>query len=150
MIEKAIVDILKNDAAVTALIKSATATPANIVRISDPSGIPQGWTLPAVYWERNGTDREQSLSGPNGYPESRTTLVALADTPGEAMELSDAIRIALDGTHGTFNGVEVDLLQVDGESIDSELVARGGGSEDADWVSTVSFEITGRFREAVT
>lgn len=148
MIEKAIFNILENNAGVAAILKGADAVPANRIRINGPAGIPQKWTLPAVYWERTSTDRVHSLLGPIGYPEARTTLVALAKTPSQALELSNAMRIALDGTHGTFDGVEVDLLRVDAESLDAEQLAPGGGSEDKDWVHTLEFEVVGRFREA--
>lgn len=92
-IEKDIHYALANDADVSALVSS---------RIY-PLKLPQGWTLPAVTYQRVSGYREHCLSGASGRARPRFQIDCWASDYDDVKDLADKVRLCLDGFKGDIN-----------------------------------------------
>lgn len=102
-IEEALVAQLLATPAVTALLGSGSS-----FRFY-PMVIPQAATdaakYPAAVWERISGPREHDLEGPAGLAHPRFQITCWAKTMAQAVAVSNAISVALDGFSGTLGGV---------------------------------------------
>ena len=101
-IEKALVNILQNDAAV-----------ANVVaaRIY-PETMPQGASLPVIIYHIISGAWDITMDGEMNLARSRFQFDQWAAEYKQARELSDAVRAALDGYSGTVGTVEIEAIRL--------------------------------------
>jgi len=92
-IEKDIHYKLKKDVDVSALVSK---------RIY-PMKLPQGWTLPAITYQRVSGVREHNLSGPSGRARPRFQIDCWDDDYLDAKDLANKVRLCLDGFKGDIN-----------------------------------------------
>jgi hypothetical protein len=92
-IEKDIHYILKNDADVAALVNT---------RIY-PMKLPQGWTLPAITYQRISGDRAAKYAGASGRARPRFQIDCWASDYDGVKDLADKVRKCLDGYKGDIN-----------------------------------------------
>jgi hypothetical protein len=111
--EKALYDILSSAAGVTQYVGG---------RIY-PSLIDQGAGLPAIAYEQISGPRFHEVSHPMGWVESRYQISIWAATYLQACEISDAVRIAIDGYTGVTVGLDIDHIFVTDEGDLSSLFA---------------------------
>ncbi len=77
-----------------------------------PLMMPQGFTLPAVTYQRVSSDREYDLTdGPVGWCWARFQLDCYADSFSGVRELAEAVRQALDWNNGITIEGERDLFE---------------------------------------
>lgn len=113
--EKAIIDILLADAAVTALVGTrvyfATA--------------PQAPVLPYIVMYRISAPRVHSLEGPSGLAAARIQIDMYAKSGASARAVGEAVRVALDCFRDEQSGVNLQCVllldEMDGYSEDPEL-----------------------------
>lgn len=84
---------LKNNANVSGVVSS---------RIY-PMQLPQGWTLPALTYQRISTPRATILSGPSGRARPRFQIDCWADNYETIKDLATKVRGCLDGFKGDIN-----------------------------------------------
>lgn len=100
-------------------------TDANVSAIVDarvyPLRLMQGYTLPALTYQRISTERKPTLSGPNERVVGRFQINCFAATYSAARALADKVRISLDGRKGTL-GSEDDVggISIQGEWEDDD------------------------------
>lgn len=111
-IDESLVDILEAASAVTALAST---------RIY-PLYARQTAVKPFIVYQRISSVREHSHSGPSSLARPRFQFRCAANTYGEARQLADAVRGALDGYKGTVASVEIGSITFENE-IDVEEVA---------------------------
>jgi hypothetical protein len=104
--EAAVRNRLVTTAAVTALVG---------IRVY-PVIAPADAALPFVTWRRTSIQRQHSLSGPVGVPMVMLTVDLFAATYEAVRELSDAVRVSLDGWGGTFQNTVVSNVSLENES----------------------------------
>jgi hypothetical protein len=104
-IESNLYSFLSGKAAVTALVST---------RIY-PLKLPQGYSLPAISYQRVSSPRLYALSGTTGRLRARIQLDCWADTYSAVKGLADAVRGELNGHTGTFGSSTVDSLTLDAE-----------------------------------
>ena len=92
-IEKDIHYRLSNDADVSPLVGSRVY----------PMKLPQGWTLPAITYQRISGERAHCLGGPSGRARPRFQIDCWAEDYDGAKDLSDKVRKCLDGFKGDIN-----------------------------------------------
>ena len=92
-IEKDIHYKLSNDTDVSALASSRVY----------PMKLPQGWTLPAITYQRVSGVREHNLSGPSGRARPRFQIDCWASDYDGAKDLADKVRLCLDGLKDDIN-----------------------------------------------
>ena len=97
MAEVAVVAILKADAAVNALIDERVY----------PLELRQGTQFPAISYQRISTQRDSNMGVDTGVVIARVQVNSYAERYGEAKELNDAVRAALQRYRGTIAGVEI-------------------------------------------
>jgi hypothetical protein len=103
LLETGIYAVLAADDAVKAIV---------ITRIY-PAMVPQGAVFPCLVYHQVAGEREHTMQGPNGLRQSRYQITAwgkmtdAAAAYAGAKALADAVRLALDGSYGTWSGVAV-------------------------------------------
>lgn len=112
MLERAIVEYLRGVPALAALVGD---------RIS-PQVVAQQTPLPALTYERPGTDHDEIATGSSGLAAAIVRLTAWAETTLEARAVSEAVRLAMQGQrHTTWGEVSiggVEFITGDGDGID--------------------------------
>ena len=103
-IGKAIYNILVNDSDVNALV-SGRILP-NVARTTT--------AFPFIIYQVTGQNPEQDKDGPSTLDTDSVMVSIYSGTYSEATDLSNKVRIALERTSGTFNGVEVQSIKYDG------------------------------------
>jgi len=68
-----------------------------------PMKLPQGWTLPAITYQRISGERAHCLNGPSGRARPRFQIDCWAEDYDGAKDLSDKVRLCLDGFKGDIN-----------------------------------------------
>lgn len=111
-IDESLVTILQASAAVTALAGE---------RIY-PLRALQTAQQPLVIYQRISATREHSHDGPSGLARQRFQFRCVAGGYGQARQLADAVRGALDGYQGTVGGVRIDGIVIQNE-LDTEDAA---------------------------
>jgi hypothetical protein len=88
--------------------------------------LPQSPTLPAVVWQRIDTTRFHSQSGPSKLAKPRFQFSCWAITRLESIQVSAALRDALDGFRGLMNTQEVPAVfnEEERDDIDPETGLR--------------------------
>ena len=66
-----------------------------------PLRLPQGYTLPALSYQRISTDRVHELDGVTGRAVARFQVDCWAETYQAVRDLANKVRLALDGHSGT-------------------------------------------------
>ena len=102
MIKQAIYTLLKNDAAVAALV---------VARIY-PSHLPQNCTLPAISFTRISGAEQTTHSGPNGFAEQVFQIDCWAETPLAAETLGAAVSDLLNGYTGTVGTTQITNVEL--------------------------------------
>ena len=92
-IEKDIHYALSDDADVSTLVSSRVY----------PMKLPQGWTLPAITYQRISGERAHCLGGPSGRARPRFQIDCWAEDYDGAKDLADKVRLCLDGFKGNIN-----------------------------------------------
>lgn len=113
----AVVDILRTNPAVGAMIGGTGVNHARVF-ISDA---PQLAALPFVICDVYDTEPFDSMSGVSSVDHDLVKVFCYGDTSEKAIALADAVRDALDGSKGTFNGKVVEYIRYlrnDGYNID--------------------------------
>ena len=103
-IGKAIYNILVNDSDVNALV-SGRILP-NVARTTT--------AFPFIIYQVTGQNPTQDKDGPSTLDTDSVMISIYSGTYAEATNLSNKVRIALERTSGTFNGVEVQSIKYDG------------------------------------
>jgi len=92
-IEKDIHYQLTDDTDVSALVSSRVY----------PMKLPQGWTLPAITYQRISGERAHNLSGPSGRARPRFQIDCWAADYDGGKDLANKVRLCLDGFKGDIN-----------------------------------------------
>ncbi len=104
--EKAVVNILTNDAAVIALDFGQRIKP--IIE-------QQGQALPFVTYQAIGTDHVETMDGSAGLAMRSLQINCYSATALQAAAIMEAVRVALQGKKGTYGGVVVGgIINADG------------------------------------
>lgn len=103
--EEAIINRLLATAGVTALVGTRVY----------PGTRRQGSPLPALVFNRISGVRDYTMVEPSGLVESRVQIDAWASEWLGAKTLARAVRASLSGIKGTFSGIEVQGVFLDGE-----------------------------------
>ena len=101
---KAIYNILVNDSDVNALVNGRILP--NVARTTT--------AFPFIIYQVTGQNPEQDKDGPSTLDTDSVMVSIYSGTYAEATNLSNKVRIALERTSGTFNGVEVQSIKYDG------------------------------------
>lgn len=102
----AIYNILSNNAALTAVVST---------RIN-PLRIPEKSELPALTYQVVSNRGNMSKSGPSLSDFTRVQVMIVAKTYASAIEVGDLVRTAMEvETPSIFNGVQVQVIEYDGE-----------------------------------
>lgn len=101
LVEEALVSILRNNAAVAALVST---------RIY-PVMIPQGATLPVIEYRQLSGQKEHSHDANADLARPRYQFTAISASYSQAKTLAAAIVAALDNYQGTVSGVKIDAVQ---------------------------------------
>lgn len=80
-----------------------------------PMVLPQAPAYPAITYEQVSGVREVSLCGPTGRTKPRISISSWARHYGDAHELADEIRVALQGFRGTMGSTQIDDVKLDNE-----------------------------------
>jgi len=119
--DAAVLDILRNNATVGALIGGTGVTNARVF-ISEA---PQAAELPFIVCDVYDTEPFDTKSGVSVTDHELVKVFCYAEKSKTAIQLSDAVRAAVDGNSGTFNSEVVEyirFLRYDGYNV--ELVNR--------------------------
>lgn len=81
--------------------------------------------LPFITWRRISVQREMGLGGPIGMPTVQLSVDLFADTYEAVRELSDAVRLCLDGYGGTVDTVRVAAVSLVNEADGFATLAGG-------------------------
>lgn len=92
-IEKDIHYRLSNDADVSPLVGSRVY----------PMKLPQGWTLPAITYQRISGERAHCLGGPSGRARPRFQIDCWDDDYEDVKDLANKVRLCMDGFKGDIN-----------------------------------------------
>lgn len=112
-IETELIDFFGNDAAVAGIIGNGDSPESYRIY---PLRLPQGYTLPAISFQRISTDREHVIDdGPIGWAWARFQLDMWAETYAEVRQLAEAVRQALDGYNDEMGDVTVAGAFAEGE-----------------------------------
>lgn len=104
-VEQAIYNILSNDADVIAVVGSKIY----------PSFVPQDKTLPAITYERVGTEREFAMLNDPGVSQARIEVTAISTSASTVGDLANKIRIALSRHIGSHASVVVKDIYIEDE-----------------------------------
>ncbi len=81
-----------------------------------PMRLPQGYSLPAVSYQRISAERRHELStGPIGWAFTRFQFDCWAGSYSDLRDLAEAVRKCLDGFSGTVDGTHVGGIYIEGE-----------------------------------
>jgi len=81
-----------------------------------PLKLPQGYTLPAISYQRVSGDRLATLSGPTGRANPRFQIDCWASTYSGVRDLASKVRQALDGHKGGLGGEDdVGGISIEGD-----------------------------------
>lgn len=108
----------------TALVSTTVVTSMVGTRIY-PLLAPKAAALPFITWRRAGISREHTLSGPMGMPNVTVEMQTFAATYEDAREVSDRVRLVLDGYGGTVNNTVVKNVSLENEADDFVQLAGG-------------------------
>jgi hypothetical protein len=97
MIEQGLVFFLKADTAIATATASGGVFPEKFPQL--PQAPPAGWQ--AISFERNGTERVKSLTGPSGLAHSLLRCSCWAQQYGLAKTLANLVRLSQGGLTGT-------------------------------------------------
>lgn len=89
-----------------------------------PLTLPQGYTLPAITYQRVSTERLRDLTGSSGWVMARFQIDCWAASYSAARGLADKVRAALDGqvdTLGSETGVGMIGLMGEREILEEEI-----------------------------
>jgi hypothetical protein len=100
---------------------------------------PKTAALPFVTWRRAGISREHTLAGPMGMPNVTVEMQTFAATYEDAREVSDRIRLVLDGYGGTLNNTVVKNVSLENEADD--FVQLSGGDLPPVYQVTQTFNV---------
>ena len=110
--------------------------------------LPQGTTLPALFFQRVGGEIWEHQGAAAGVASARYQLSCCAATYGAARSLADAVREALDGYRGTMGGDGgVTVLRVHHLGDFDDFVQSPDGRDAGVYMIPVDFEI--QFRQSV-
>jgi hypothetical protein len=98
-----------------------SATTAGIHPVLAPQNAP----FPLVVYRRNGTRRERTLGGNVGRPVATFSVSIVAETYGQAKEIADDIRLAVDNFTGQSDGVTIVNVALASESDNMERPPEG-------------------------
>lgn len=96
-------------------------------------------SLPFVTWRRAGIQRSQTLGAPMGVPKLSVEYSIYAATYESAREVSDRMRVVLDGYGGTVDNVTV--RQVSLEQENDDFVALTGTDMPPAFQITMVFDV---------
>lgn len=112
-----------------AVLRAALVANANVTAMVGtrvyPLLAPKTASLPFITWRRAGISREHTLAGPMGMPNVSVEMQTFAATYEDARELSDRVRLVLDGYGGTVDNTEVKNVSLENESDDFVQLAGG-------------------------
>ena len=112
-IETELIDFFEGESSITAIIGNGDSPETCRVY---PLKLPQGYTLPAISFQRISTDREHVIDdGPIGWAWARFQFDMWAETYAEARQLTEAVRQALDGYNNKMGSVTVAGAFAEGE-----------------------------------
>ena len=80
-----------------------------------PLRLPQGYTLPALTYQRVDSPRNPDLSGPTGWVFARFQIDIWGDSYGSVRGLADQVRLSLDGFKGNLSGTHTGGIMMDSE-----------------------------------
>lgn len=81
-----------------------------------PLRLPQGYTLPAISYQRISAERIHEMSiGPIGWAWSRFQVDCWANSYGDVRSLAEAVRQSLDGFKGDLDSTHVGGIYIEGE-----------------------------------
>ena len=105
-VEAAVYSILSSDSAVDTLVDGRVY----------PKRLPQSPTLPAVTYFRVGAQRSSVMGNDTGIVRKRIQVSSWGKTYAAVNELAEAVRNAMQRKRGTFAGVEIIDIFVDGDA----------------------------------
>jgi hypothetical protein len=97
------------------------ATTAGIHPILAPQNAP----FPLVVYRRTGTRRDRGLRGNVGRPVATFAVSIVAESYGQAKEISDSIRLSVDNFTGSASGLTIDNTALVSESDNMERPYEG-------------------------
>lgn len=104
-LEEGLYSHLVNDSGVAALVSTRVY----------PLLVPQDTTLPAIAYQRISGPRDHTHSGASGLALARMQVSCLGNSYGQAKQVSEAVRAALDGLRGSLGAVSADAVFLDNE-----------------------------------
>jgi hypothetical protein len=90
---------------INALLAQASVTALVSTRIK-PFPLPQGLALPAIAVAMSAEDEEYLLGGASQYPEATVQIHCTATAASAAIDLGEAVKIALRDLHYTASGAD--------------------------------------------
>jgi len=115
MIAPAIYSLLKNNAAIAALV---------VARIY-PGTIIQGDAYPSIYFNVTSANGDHTKNGPAAFHFIDVSITCLDNLYKDCETLADLIRVALDGYEGTVETIKIENIIYNGRSdagIDTTLI----------------------------
>lgn len=80
-----------------------------------PMNLPQAAVYPALTYHEVSAVRDRDLCGPTGRARPRISISSWARHYGDAHELADEIRVALQGFRGMMGSTRIDDVRLDNE-----------------------------------
>lgn len=125
-------------AAIGEVIYGLLYADANILGITEgriyPAFIPQLGKLPAIVYNQIGAPRGHTMDGPSGLVDGHWQITCWDKDYAHTQELSDLVRLALDGYAKTWNGRLISVMMLENEvdliSLEVEDVTRFGKALD--------------------
>lgn len=114
-VRQALYTIIASDSAVSALVGT------NVYRTIAK----QGAGFPHIVYRRTATDRQYVLAGSAQKPVATFDVQCWGTTADSAEAVGDAVRAALDGAYGTYNGTELHKIFILDEHDDFEFQTEG-------------------------
>lgn len=128
--EQGLATVLVSDPAVAAVVGTRVY----------PVIAPAAADLPFITWRRSAVQRQHTLSGPMGMPTVILSVDLYATTYEAVRELSDRVRLALDG----YGGSQADSISVKHVSLDNEsdgFIQLAGGDLPPVYSVTMTFSV---------
>ena len=72
--------------------------------------------MPAITYQQLSGIRDEVMAGPSGQINARFQIQCWSDTYEETRDISNAVRVLLDGYDGDANGVEIQAIHLIDES----------------------------------
>lgn len=98
-----------------------SATSAGVHPILAPQNAP----FPLVVYRRTGTRRERDMLGNVGRPVATFSVSIVCETYGEAKEIANSVRLAVDNFTGDFSGLKIVSTALVSEADNMERPAEG-------------------------